>query len=75
MAIWTPFYVVCSECGHKNRPDRSPSVGIKMALEGPIECKKCGRLMDVSEELRRSERPLVKAVLASLQKQKEMVPA
>lgn len=68
MAIYRPFYVSC-ECGHKNRPDRSPRIGIRIALKGPIECKRCGRSIDVSEDLRRSDRPLVKAVLANLQKE------
>ena len=68
MAIWKAFYVRC-ECGHRNRPDRSPAIGIRIALERAIKCKKCGRLMDVREDLRRSERPFVKAVLASYQKQ------
>lgn len=67
MTIWEPFYVKY-ECGHKNRPDRSPVIGIKIALEGPIECKKCQKSIDAREDLRTSDRPLVKVVLESLKK-------
>lgn len=78
MAIWKAFYVRCGKCGHRNRPHRSPMIGVMIALEGPIECKnkRCKRTIDAREDLRRSERPLIKMVIASLQKQQGgMVPA
>ena len=66
MAIWKAFYVTCGECGHRNRPDKSPAEGIRLALQGAIACKKCGNEMDVREKLRRSARPLVRRVLQGL---------
>lgn len=66
MAIWKAFYVTCGECGHRNRPDKSPAEGIRLALANPVVCRKCGKIMDVREKLRRSARPLVKRVLQGL---------
>jgi hypothetical protein len=66
MAIWRPFYVVCPTCGHRNRPHRSPSEGIRMALMGQLPpCKGCGK--ELRPEL--PDRPLVLKLRKELEAQ------
>lgn len=61
--IWKPFYVVCSACGHKNRPHKSPREGVRMALAGELPpCKGCGGTL----RPRLADRPLVQQVRQEL---------
>ena len=62
--VWTGFYLICSDCGHKNRPSPSPREGIRLALIGELPpCRGCGkRLLRVSL----SDRPLVRKVREEL---------
>lgn len=63
--IFRAFYVVCSECGHKNRPHKSPREGVRLALTGdlpPCNGKGCGKKL----RPRLSDRPLVRQVRAEL---------
>ncbi len=63
MAIWRPFYLRCTVCGHRNRPHNSPREGVRLALLGQIgPCKGCGLTLD--PEL--PDRPLVRKVRAEL---------
>jgi hypothetical protein len=69
--IFTPFYVRCGNCNHRNRPHPSPAEGIKLALLGQLPaCKRCGKPLTV----RLPERPLVKRVRAELTAQR-LLPA
>lgn len=64
MWIWRPFYILCSECGHKNRPHKSPREGIRLALLGQLDsCKRCRKTL----RPRLSDRPLVRTVRAELE--------
>lgn len=63
MGYWKPFYVLCSQCGHRNRPHKSPRDGVKLALTGKLSpCKGCGKNL----QPRLSDRPLVRVVRAEL---------
>lgn len=66
MRFWKGFTVTCSDCGHRNRPHPSPSVGIEMALRGQLKpCRGCGK--ELRPKL--SDRPLIKRVRDELQSQ------
>ena len=61
--FFKPFYVYCGECGHRNRPHRSPREGIRLALLGQVgECKGCKATLHVNLP----DRPLVQKVRAEL---------
>lgn len=67
--IWKAFYVIC-KCGHRNRPDRSARLGIRMALLDKLSpCKECGEVLSISETLMKSERPLVVKVRQELEEE------
>ena len=66
MRIWRPFYIQCSGCGHRNRPDKSPREGVRLALTGQLSpCRNCGKELHP----RLSERPLVQRVREELRAQ------
>jgi hypothetical protein len=66
MAIWRPFYIRCSCCGHKNRPHKSPDVGIRLALTGQAgNCKGCGKKLNPQL----SDRPLTRRIRLELSAQ------
>ncbi len=57
------FYIICSTCGHKNRPDRSPREGVRLALLGELPpCRGCGKQL----RPRLSDCPLVHKVREEL---------
>ena len=69
MAIRKAFYVRC-ECGHRNMPDRSPWLGIRMALPDKLpSCKKCRGPLSISKKLLESKRPLVVKVRQKLEEE------
>lgn len=40
------FVIVCRDCGHRNRPSKSPREGIRMALLGELPpCRGCGKTL------------------------------
>lgn len=62
--FWTPFLVVCGACGHRNLPNRSPRVGIRLALLDELPCcRSCGKQLRLTNP---SDRPLVHEVRAQL---------
>ena len=61
--VWRDFLVSCSECGHRNRPDKSPRKGIEKVLRGEGKCRGCGNPLHPVEL---SDRPLVLEVRAQL---------
>jgi len=66
MAIhfWKGFYLICSRCGHKNRPHKSPREGVRLTLTGKAgSCRGCGKKINP----RLSDRPLIRKVRAQLQ--------
>ncbi len=64
--VWKAFYVRCSGCGYKNRPDKSPREGIRLALVGQLKpCQSCGK--ELRPKL--SDRPLVRQVREELRMQ------
>lgn len=66
MAIWRPFYIRCSSCGHKNRPHKSPSIGIRLVLTGQAgHCKVCGKKLNPQL----SDRPLIRKIRSELSAQ------
>jgi len=61
--LFKQFYVVCSQCNHRNRPHASPAQGVRLALLDKLPaCKRCGK--ELHAQL--SERPLVKKVREQL---------
>lgn len=64
MGWFTPFVVTCGGCGHRNLPDRSPKVGIRLALLGQLPCcRSCGKQLRLTKL---TDRPLVRTVRAQL---------
>lgn len=64
MAIWKPFYVICSECNHRNWPHPSPREGVRLALIGQLPpCRGCGKELNL---IRISDRPLIRKVREEL---------
>jgi hypothetical protein len=72
MGFWKGFLIVCSSCGHRNRPHPSPREGIRLVLLGLFKtCRCCGKELNPGL----SDRPLVRAVRAELQAQGLLPPA
>ena len=66
--IWRSFLLVCSSCGHRNRPHNSPRMAIRLTLTGKAgQCKTCGKALKPS---RLSYKPLTLSVRAELLKEK-----
>ncbi|MDP3769478.1 MAG: hypothetical protein U1A25_01540 [Candidatus Sungbacteria bacterium] len=66
MAVFVPFYITCSFCGHRNRLHPSPREGVRLALIGHAgSCKSCGKVL----KPKLSDRPLVRRIRAELQDQ------
>ncbi len=62
--FWTAFGVRCGSCGHRNRPDRSPRAGIRMALLDELPCcRGCAKQLRLPNP---RETPLVRAVREQL---------
>lgn len=62
--FWKSFIVICGTCGHRNRPDPSPRVGIRMALTGQLgNCRGCQKVLR-PPVLR--DRPLTRQIRAEL---------
>jgi len=60
----TGFNLQCSSCGHKNRPARSFSEGIRLVLAGSFtRCRSCGSEFT---KIRIPNRPLVEELLEDL---------
>jgi len=60
---WKGFLVVCSGCGHRNRPSKSPREGIRLALLDQLpDCRGCGKPLRCDP----GDRPLARQVRAEL---------
>ena len=67
MRMWKPFYIHCG-CGHRNRPAKSPTAGIQLALLGRLgNCKRCEE--PLHPEAWEMDRPLVEKVRNELRTQ------
>lgn len=65
--IFRHFYIVCRQCGYRNRPHNSPREGVRLALLDQLPpCRGCGREI---KKVRLSDRPMVLRVRAELQAQ------
>lgn len=61
--FWRGYYITCSQCGHRNRPHKSPREGIRLALLGLVgACKGCDETLHPALP----DRPLVREVRAEL---------
>ena len=62
--VYVGFFIVCSDCGYRNRPHKSPREGIRLALTGKLPlCKECSRILHPQL----LDRPLVRSVRAELE--------
>ncbi len=67
MVVWHPYYIICSKCNHRNRPDRATREGIRKALLGQAgNCKGCGKKL--KPELKMT-RPMMKQVAEALREE------
>jgi len=65
--VFVPFFVYCSECGHRNRPHNKPREGMRLALTDQLPvCRKCEEPLSVSKEQLLATRPLAREVQAQL---------
>lgn len=63
MGFFRGFVICCSQCGHRNRPHKSPRQGIRLAILGKAgACRGCGKMLNP----RIPDRPLTHKVLAEL---------
>ncbi len=63
MAYFKNFYITCSSCQHRNRPNPSPRVSVRMTLLGQAgDCRNCGKTLKPVLD----NRPLVVQVRAEL---------
>jgi hypothetical protein len=66
MAYWKGFFITCSDCGHRNRPSKSPRESIRMTLTGEIPpCRGCGKTL----RPKLADRPLLREVRAELERE------
>lgn len=63
--VFIQFYVICQDCGHKNRPSKNVEEGVRAVLLGTFtacsKCKKEFRQITVP-----AGRPLVKQVAGEI---------
>ncbi len=63
--VYYPYYICCSTCKHRNRPDSSPRRGIEKALRGNAgNCKGCGKKLRPTLS---TERPMTREIKARLE--------
>lgn len=63
MYFWKGFVIVCSSCGHRNRPSKSPREGVRLVLTGQLKpCRGCGKRINP----RLSNRPLIRRIREEL---------
>ena len=71
--VYRNLYIVCGQCGHRNRPHPSPRMTAELALLGKLGCCKgrnCGKELKVQMR----ETPLVKRVKEDLIARRLLLP-